>query len=378
MIYLDNAATTEVAPEVIEEMISYLKSNYGNPSSKYYEQAENAKKYLEKSREKIAQFIKVDSDEIIFTSGSTESNNFVLKGLYDINDKNNHIITSKVEHKSVLKTCEYLEKNGCRVTYLNVNKYGQIDLGQLEEAITDETFLVSIIWANNELGSLNQILEISQICKKNNIKFHTDATQIFGKIRIDLKDIDIDFMSFTAHKIHGPKGIGALYIKNDEIGLKPEIEPLIHGGNQEDDLRAGTQSMHNIVGFAKAIDLIDQSMSKNMSKIISLEDKMIKTLKSSFPNVIFNSNLDYKVPGIISFSIPNLQNELFLNMIKKEFAISTGSACNISEPSYVLKAIGGIDKQHNTLRVSISHYNDESILDLTNLIEKYLEKYDLD
>lgn len=377
MIYLDNAATTRVSDEVIDAMTDYLRKTYGNPSSKYYKQAEMAKQSLNQSRKTIADFINAESDEIIFTSGSTESNNFIMKGLFHVNESKNHIITSKVEHKSVLKTCEYLESLGCQVTYLDVNEYGQIDLNDLENAINENTFLVSIIWANNELGSLNKIREISEICHKNNVMFHTDATQIFGKKRIDMEDIHIDFMSFSAHKIYGPKGSGALYIRNDEIGLKPDIEPFIHGGNQEDDLRAGTQSMHNIIGFSKAVELLDNKLEDNMEKVIRLEKKLINSLRLAFNDIEFNSDLENKIPGILSFSIPNIESELLLNMIKDDIAISTGSACNIREPSYVLKAIGGLEKQHNTLRVSLSHYNDESILELITHIKEYLIKYDL-
>ena len=374
MIYLDNAATTKIDPRVTEAMLPYLKEEYGNPSAKYYTLAENAKQAVNTSRGNLAKLINCDSDEIIFTSGASESNNFVLKGISDFyKDKGNHIITSSVEHKSILETCKYLEKKGFEVTYLDVNKYGQVNPSSLEKAIKDNTVLVSIMWANNEIGSLNDINQLSKICKNNDIFFHSDATQTLGKIQINIKQLPVDFLSFSAHKIYGPKGIGGCFISKDELGLKRRITPLIHGGGQEFNYRSGTLCTHNIVGFGEAAKIAYKEMESYVNEIIDLEEKIRSDLKSTITNIKFNSPLKNKIPGILSITVPGLNNELAIRKIKDQIAISTGSACSFNKPSNVLKAIGLTNEDiRNTVRVSLGKFNNSSVLKLTKMLNKLI------
>lgn len=376
MIYLDNAATTPVDPEVAKEMYRFLTEEFGNPSSKYYTQAETAKAALRKARLSIANLINADEDEIIFTSGASESNNFIIKGIADaLSNKGKHIITSKVEHKSVLETCRYLETKGYEVTYLGVDNLGHINMDELRDSIRPDTILVSIIWGNNEIGTLNNVKQISKICSEKGVLFHTDATQVLGKVEVDVKDIGADFMSFSAHKIYGPKGIGACYIKNDEYGFKPEITPLIHGGEQEYGLRAGTHSMHNIVGFGKAAEIAKNTMGEYIPKIISLENTLKQKLTEEFVNIKFNGDQDNKIPGILSITIPRLNNELFIKMVKNRLSISTGSACSLGQPSYVLREIGITNFIHNTIRLSLNKNSNLETLSIIDEIKNYFKLY---
>lgn len=384
MIYLDNSATTPIDPEVKEAMLPYLTEEYGNPSSKYYTLAENAKKAVEESREKLAALINADPDEIIFTSCASESNNMIIKGVADyqkyIVKKGNHIITSSTEHKSVLQTCKFLagfenaimnkEVNrfrpgkkegklidrGYEVSFLPVNEFGQVDKRTLENSLRPNTSLVSIIWGNNEIGTINPIDEFGDLCKTKGILFHSDATQVLGKIKIDVKEVPVDFLSFSAHKIYGPKGIGACYIRKDKYGLKPSLTALIHGGNQEDGYRAGTLAVHNIVGFGKAAEIAKRDMEKDITKIKSLEKKLKEDLINAIPGIGFNGHPNEKIPGVLSITIPRLNNELLIKKIKDKIAISTGSACSADEPSYVLEAIGKGTITRNSFRISISKF----------------------
>lgn len=340
MIYLDYAATTPLHPEVISEMVEYLQNEYGNPSSKYYPQASAANEKLKLSRKDVADLLNTDPEYILFTSGATESNNFVLKGVFNkYHNRGNHIITTKIEHKAILETCKYLEKHGARVTYLDIDSEGHINLEELKNSITDETILVSVMWGNNEIGVLNEIEQIGEICHDSNVLFHTDATQVVGKIEINLKKSKIDFLSFSAHKLHGPKGIGAVYIGPDELGLRRRITPLVHGGDQEYKMRAGTHSMHNIAGFGKACQVAKRDLNKNIQVIKKLEKELKTQLLALRPDIQFNGDQSKKIPGLISVSIPGINNELFCKKIADEVAISTGSACSIGEKSYVLELI---------------------------------------
>ncbi len=382
MIYLDNSATTPIDPEVKDAMMPYLTEEYGNPSSKYYTLAENAKKAVEESREKIARLINAEPDEIIFTSCASESNNMIIKGVADykkyVENKGNHIITSVTEHKSVLQPCKFLagfedaltnkERNrfkpgkkverkidrGYEVSFLPVNKYGQVEAAVLKNAIKDTTTLVSLIWGNNEIGTLNPIFDLASLCKSKGVLFHSDATQILGKVRIDVKEVPVDFLSFSAHKLYGPKGIGACFIRKSNYGLKPAMTALIHGGSQEDGYRAGTHCVHNIVGFGKAAEIALRDMDSYLPKIIDLEKQLKEELKRAIPNSEFNGHPEQKIPGVISVTLPGINNELLIKKLKDTVAISTGSACSADEPSYVLDAIGKGSATRNTIRLSVS------------------------
>jgi len=380
MIYLDNAATTPVDPRVAQAMNSYLTNVYGNPSSKFNQQAEESKKFIIESRQAIASFLSCNPGEILFTSGASESNNLVIKGICfpQIKAKQKvHIITSKVEHKATLNCCKFLEGLGVQVTYLDVDKFGRVSVEDIKSSITEDTKLVSLIWGNNEIGSLNPIETIGEFLYHENIKFHVDATQVYGKLSINLSEIFIDFMSFSAHKIYGPKGIGGLFIRRDKYDLLPDLEPLIHGGQQEFGLRAGTESTHNIVGFKVATEIASEEMDEYIDKILNLERKFIERLKVHLPSVQINSPIENKIPGIINVIIPGLNSELFLKWASSDYALSTGSACALGEASHVIDAIGPAKHSRDILRISIGKFNDESILELTDALSNYLDEYSL-
>lgn len=362
MLYLDNSATTKVLPEVLEEMLPFLSEYYGNPNSKYYKQATDSKKAIETARNRVAQFLNCKSDEIVFTSGSTESNNFILKGICDASTKDKkHIIVSSIEHSSIINTAKYLENKGVDVTYLSVDRNGLVNVEELMESINDNTLLVSVMWANNELGSINDIRSISDICKKNNIYFHTDATQYVGKGLIDLQDnCNVDFLSLSGHKFYGPKGIGAVFIRKDKNGLYPKITPLLHGGEQEFGFRSGTLPVHQIVGLGKAAEIAMLNLNNNMEILKAEEKKLVEKLKMIFGNkIVINNDFENKVAGLVSIRIKNYNNQLFLKNASDIISASTGSACSNSNPSYVLKACGYTDNEiRETIRFSLSSYDD--------------------
>ncbi|MCS0791768.1 cysteine desulfurase [Cytobacillus firmus] len=360
MLYLDNSATTQIHPEVKDAMLPYLMEEYGNPSSKYYAPAENAKRAVKEARNALASLIGCKENEVVFTSGSTESNNMVIKGVVDhYSEKGNHIITTKVEHPSVLETCQYLETKGYVVTYLDVDRFGRIDILDLQKQITEKTILVSVIWGNNELGSLNDMAAISNICLENNVFLHTDATQVVSKIEMDLFNYPgITFLSCSAHKFHGPKGIGAAFIKNDEYELPTKITPLLHGGGQENGIRSGTLAVHNIVGLGKASEIANKNLAENINKLEELEGHLIRLLKEKFDDQIhINSDDKAKIPGIVSVQFKGVNNELLVKNLAPIIAASTGSACSSSKPSHVLAAIGlTIDQVRSTVRFSLSKF----------------------
>lgn len=365
MIYLDNAATTQVDKEVKEAMLPYLNDIFANPSSKFYKSAINANDAVKIARQNVSELLGCDDEEIIFTSGASESNNFIIKGVADYyRDQGNHIITSQGEHKSVLETCKFLENHGFEVTYLPIKEKGYIDIEDLKKSIKNNTILVALIWANNELGTLNDIEKISKITNENNIFLHVDATQYVGKKEINLRNSAIDFLSFSAHKIYGPKGIGAAYISKDDIGIQKKITPLIHGGEQEFGLRGSTLATHNIVGFGKAAEIINQNISKYHKHLEELENYFKNNIKTEIPEIIFNGDQKNKIPGIINITIPGIHNQLFIKSVKDKLAISTGSACSIGKPSHVLSSLG-LDKNqiHSTLRISFGKYNKLSELE---------------
>ena len=370
MLYLDNSATTRVDPEVLEVMLPYLREEFGNPSSKYYTLAENAKHAVNKAREQVSLLLGCEIDEVIFTSGATESNNMVLKGVADFyRDKGNHIITTKVEHPSVLDTCEYLEKKGFQVTYLDVDEYGRVKLDQLEEKIReDKPILVSVLWGNNEIGSLNNIQDIAKICSIYEVFFHTDATQVIGKMSISLQDNPgIRFLSMSAHKINGPKGIGVCVIRKETSTVKTKITPLLHGGGQENGYRSGTLAVHNIVGIGKAAELASARVLENQAKLLELEQYLVSILKDKFgKQVQFNNDFSNKIHGILSVRfVGSKNNEILIKQLAPYMALSTGSACSSGKPSHVLQALGKSQSEiAQTIRISLSPHTTTEQLDI--------------
>lgn len=357
-IYFDNAATTKVDERVVKEMLPYFEENYGNASSQH-ELGIKARDALERSRRIIAKSIKANIGEIIFTSGGTEANNLALKGLFFANyPKKNHIITTKIEHDSILNACKWLENQGARVTYLNVNREGFIDLEELKKEITPKTFLVTIIHGNNEIGTIQDIEAIGKVCKEKKVLFHTDACQSFTKVPINVQKQNLDLVTLNAHKIHGPKGIGALYVK-EEI----KIVPLAHGGGHEKKLRSGTENIPGIVGFAKAVDI---SNEKDIKKIEKLRKKLIEGLLK-IEKVNLNGSREKRLCNNINVSFNNIEGEAIGGYLENEgIYTSTGSACmsNTLETSHVLKALGLSPLQSNSsLRISISKYTTEEEVD---------------
>ena len=387
MIYLDNSATTPIDPEVLDAMLPYLKEEYGNPSSRHYTLAVNADKAVEKARSQVADLINADPKEIIFTSGASESNNFILKGVADYmkyyENKGNHIITSTVEHKSVLQTCKFLngdvynnkETNvatskflkkkpttkkidrGFDVSFLPVNSFGKVETDTFQDAINDNTILASFMWGNNEIGTLNDIKTLSNIAKSKNILFHSDGTQVLGKIDIDVKEIPVDFLSFSAHKIYGPKGIGAAFIRQNNSLSPFKLTSLIHGGQQEFGYRAGTSPVHNIVGFGKACEIAKRDMKEYISKISKLELEVKNILSKKYPGIEFLGDPENHIPGVIGMLIPGIINEMLIKELADKVAISAGSACGIGEPSYVVKEITGCSVNNNFIRISLNKLN---------------------
>lgn len=393
MIYLDNSATTPIDPEVLDAMLPYLKEEYGNPSSRHYTLAVNAEKAVEHAREQVASLINADPKEIIFTGGASESNNFIIKGVADYlkfyEERGNHIITSTVEHKSVLQTCHFLngdvfwnspdttvasrflkKKNttkkidrGFEVSFLPVNQYGQVLNETFEESIKENSILASFIWGNNEIGSLNNINELGRIAHDNGILFHSDATQVLGKIDINVKELPVDFLSFSAHKIYGPKGVGAAFIR--QSGLSDfKLTSLIHGGQQESGYRAGTYAVHNIVGFGKACEIAKRDMNEYIQKISALEIEAKKILTEKYPGIEFLGDPDNHIPGMIGMLIPDIVNEMLIKNLADTVAISAGSACGIGEPSYVINEINLTNKSTNFIRVTLNKLNNEKEIGL--------------
>ncbi len=363
-IYFDNAATTKVDEKVVKEMMPYFTDKYGNASSVHIA-GTDAKIALENSRKKIAGKINAKNSEIVFTSGGTEGNNFVLKGLwlYQIEKKTgkNHIITTRIEHDCILKTCKWLETQGCKITYLNVDSEGFVSIEDLENAITPKTFLVSIIHGNNEIGTIQDMEKIGQICKSSGVLFHTDACQSFTKVPIDVKKMNLSFATLNAHKIHGPKGVGAVYISEN---LKEKIIPLLHGGGHEYGLRSGTENISGIAGFAKAVDLLDK---KDILKMQKLRNKLIDGLLKIEGVKLNGPKGENRLCNNVNVTFENTEGEAVGGYLESYGILtSTGSACrtHTKEPSHVLRAIGIPEKIcDNSLRISISKYTTEKEVD---------------
>lgn len=369
-VYFDNSATTKTDERVIEAMMPYITENYGNPSSIYKIGREN-RKAVEEAREQVAKALNCESNEIYFTNGGSESDNTAIRGIaYAYKNKGNHIITSKIEHPAVLETCKQLEKEGFEVSYIGVDENGIIKLDELKNAIKPTTTLISIMFANNEIGTIEPIEEIVKIAKENNIFFHTDAVQAVGNVEIDVKKLNIDALSMSGHKFYGPKGIGALYVKK---GIK--FEKLINGGHQERNKRAGTENVAGIVGLGKAIELAYQELDEHNKKIKELRDYYVEQVKAKIPYIRINGDETKRLPGNSNISFRLIEGEgLLLNLDLKGICASSGSACTSGslDPSHVLLAIGlPHEIAHGSLRISIGKYNTKEEVDylVENLVE---------
>ena len=361
-VYMDNSATTPVKEEVLEEMLPYFNEKYGNPSS-IYSLGNQSKVAIEKAREQVAKALGAKSKEIFFTSGGSEADNWAIKGVAFANrNKGNHIITSKIEHHGILHTCEYLERQGFKVTYLDVDEYGTVDIEQLKNSITDETILISIMFANNEIGTIQPIREIGKIAKEKNIYFHTDAVQAIGNVKIDVNDLNIDLLSLSAHKFYGPKGIGALYVRQ---GVK--MHNLIEGGAQERNRRAGTENVPAIVGLGKAIELAYEHIDEHNAKLEKLRERLKNKVFENIDYVRFNGHPTNRLPGNTNFCFKFIEGEsLLLSLDMEGIAGSSGSACTSAslDPSHVLLAIGlPHEIAHGSLRLSLGDFNTEEEVD---------------
>lgn len=365
-IYLDHNSTTPMDPRVLEAMIPYFTENFGNAASRNHSFGWQAEEAVDYAREQIAQLIGADSKEIIFTSGATEGDNLGIKGVYEMYaSKGNHIITCTTEHKAVLDTCKHLEKLGAEVTYLEVQPDGLIDLKELEAAMRPTTILVAIMYANNEIGVIQPVKEISAIAKKHGALFFTDAVQAVGKIPVDVNADGIDLMAFTAHKMYGPKGVGALYVRRKNPRVK--VTAQLDGGGHERGMRSGTLNVPGIVGFGKAAEIARLDMASDTERISKLRDKLENALKV-IDETYVNGNPAHRLPHVSNISFKYVEGEGLMMGFNKDIALSSGSACTSAslEPSYVLKALGlGDDLAHSSLRFGLGRYTTEEQIDYT-------------
>ena len=374
MIYMDHSATSPVDPEVFEAMKPYFIDSFGNAST-LYSLGREGKKAMESAREEVASIIGAEPKEIIFTSGGTESDNIAILGTaYKLKKKGNHIITSDIEHPAVDETCKYLEKNGFNVTYLPVYKDGIVKIKDLEDAITDKTILITIMHANNEIGTIQPIAEIGKIARENEIYFHTDAVQTVGKIPVNVKELNVDMLSLSAHKLYGPKGIGALYLRQ---GVR--IEPIMYGGGHEKGIRPGTENIPGIVGLGKACSIAKENLQRDAQKLISLRDMLIDGVLAENEDSYLNGHRTKRLPNNANFRFTGIEGEsLILHLDSKGIATSTGSACSSTklEPSHVLMAIGLKEVEaHGSLRISLGHENTEEDIEYTiTAIKEVVEK----
>jgi cysteine desulfurase len=365
-IYLDNHATTRVDPRVLETMLPYFTEYFGNAASRNHSFGWAAEEAVEKARKQLADLIGASAKEIVLTSGATESNNLALKGAAEMYaQKGNHFITAATEHKAVLDTCKRLEKHGCRVTYLPVRQDGLIDLDQLRDVITEQTVMVSIMYGNNEIGTIQPIREIGKICRDKGVLLHTDGTQAVGKIPVSVSDDNIDLMSFTAHKMYGPKGVGALYVrrKNPRVQLTAQMD----GGGHERGFRSGTLNVPGIAGFGKAAELCRESLPEEMARMSGMRDRLKETLMAELDEVYINGSVKHRLPHNLNISFAYVEGESLLMGIN-DIAVSSGSACTSAtlEPSYVLKALGaGDDLAHSSIRFGVGRFNTDEEIDYT-------------
>lgn len=363
-IYLDYHATTPMDPRVLEAMLPYFGPVFGNSASRNHSFGWEAEEAVEKGREQIAKLIGANKKEIVFTSGATESNNLALKGVAEMYaEKGNHIITAATEHKAILDTCKRLEKQGCKVTYLPVQPDGLIDLDALREAITDKTILVSIMYANNEIGVIQPIREIGAICKERGVLFHTDATQAVGKVPVDVIADKIDLLSLSGHKMYGPKGVGALYVRRK--GPRVQLTAQIDGGGHERGMRSGTLNVPGIVGLGKACELAQQEMEADAKRLSGLRDRLKDRILAELDEVYINGTMEHRLPHNLNISFAYVEGESLLMGIN-EIAVSSGSACTSAtlEPSYILKALGaGDDLAHSSIRFGLGRFTTEEEVD---------------
>ncbi len=364
-IYLDNNATTPTDPRVIEAMLPYFYEKPGNPASRNHPFGWIAEEAVDYAREQIADLIHVDSKEIIFTSGATESDNLALKGVFEMyRSKGNHIITAKTEHKAVLDSCKRIEKMGGEVTYLDVERDGRIDPAKLEAAIKPETILVSIMWANNETGVIQDMKAIGDVCKKHGVLLMSDATQAVGKIDVDPKAAGVHLMAFSSHKMYGPKGVGALYVcrKNPRVKVTAQMD----GGGHERGMRSGTLNVPGIVGFGKAAKIAKEEMAADAARLSKLRDKLQNALAANLEEVYVNGNQEHRMPHVTNLSFKHVEGEGLMMTFNQEIAVSSGSACTSAslEPSYVLVALGlGDDLAHSSIRFSLGRFTTEEDID---------------
>lgn len=374
-VYLDYQATTPLDPRVLEVMMPYFTEKFGNPHSRSHQYGWEAESACDEAREKIAKLINADAKDIIFTSGATESNNMAIKGVAKFyGDKKNHIITVQTEHKCVIDACRHLEQEGFTVTYLPVDNKGLINLEQLKEAITDKTLLVSVMAINNEIGVIQPIREIGKICRENGVFFHTDAAQAFGKIPLDVEADNIDLISISGHKIYGPKGIGALYIRR-----KPRVrmEPLINGGGQERGFRSGTLATPLVVGLGEAARIAGEEMHKDFEHVKCLHDKFYREIVQNIKDVFLNGDETKRYPANLNLSFAYIEGESMIMAIK-DLAVSSGSACTSAslEPSYVLRALG-VDEElaHTSIRFGFGRFTTDEEVDFAiDLVRSKINK----
>ena len=365
-IYLDHAATTPTRPEVVKAILPYFADDFGNPSS-IYSYGQEAKGAVEEARSKAAELIGARSEEIVFTSGGTEADNFALKGVAYANEhKRNHIITTSIEHHAVLEVCKFLERRGFTITYLPVDEYGLVDPQDVKKVITDKTVLISVIHANNEVGTIEPISEIGKIAREAGVYFHTDAVQTVGHIPVNVNELKVDLLAISGHKFYGPKGVGALYVRKGT-----RLFPLIHGGEQEKRRRAGTENVPAIVGLGKAVELAGQEIGKEAERLSYLRDKLIKGLVDKIDHIRLNGHPRKRLPNNVNVSIDFVEGEsMLLNLDLEGICASTGSACSSAslEPSHVLLALGlPPDQANGSLRFTLGRENTEA--DIERVLE---------
>ena len=366
LIYLDNNATTPCDPRVVDAMLPYFTHKSGNAASRNHPFGWAAEEGVDYAREQVANLLNVDSKEIIFTSGATESDNLALKGVYEMYQrKGNHIITLKTEHKAVLDSCKKIEKMGGQVTYLDVDSEGLVNLKELEAAITDKTILISIMWANNETGTIQPMKAIGEICEKHGVLFMSDATQAVGKIPVDPKATGVHLMAFTAHKMYGPKGVGALFVNRK--GPRVKVTAQLDGGGHERGMRSGTLNVPGIVGLGKACEIASQEMAQDAERLSKLRDKLENALKANLEEVYVNGSSENRMPHVTNLSFKHVEGEGLMMTFNQNIAVSSGSACTSAslEPSYVLVALGlGDDLAHSSIRFSLGRFTTEEEIDL--------------
>ncbi|MDR4494683.1 MAG: IscS subfamily cysteine desulfurase [Nitrospirales bacterium] len=365
-IYLDNHSTSPCDPRVVEAMLPYFTEKFGNAASRNHSFGWEAEEAVEQGRKQIAQLIHADPKELIFTSGATESDNLALKGIVEMyREKGDHIITSATEHRAVIDTAKSLEKKGISVTFLPVDKTGRVSPDDIKNAITDKTILISVMLANNEIGTINPVREIGKIAKEKGIIFHCDATQGVGKIPVNVQEMGIDLMSFSAHKIYGPKGIGALYVRRKAPRVR--LEPMVHGGGHERGMRSGTLPVPLIVGFGKACELCEQEMPTESVRMAKMRDRLQNGIMGAMEEVYLNGHPTERLPNNLNISFAYVEGEALL-MGVKEIALSSGSACTSAtlEPSYVLRALGvGSDLAHSSIRFGLGRFNTDVEIEYT-------------